>query len=427
MIFRLQHTKIIMQHTKLSGQPIICQLLSFVPKELVQKAVSACQSDYYYKTMTTWKQFVFIFYGVISKVQSLNSLCKCLLFLEGKLSYLGIYSLPPTSTLSDANRNRNSEVFGHLYYYLFEYYAKDLSNSYLQLPVNGEVNPEQVKLFDSTTISLFVDIFKGAGRNPLNGQKKGGLKIHALLPLDSMVPELIWMSPGSENDKNFLGQLEVEKGIIYIFDKGYVNYSVYKDWTTNGTFYVTRLNDNAVFEKETEVISEVHEYLWGGVILDQIIVLKKGSTHLKARLVTYKDPLSGKVLRFISNLFDYQSQTIVMLYKNRWEIEVIFKQLKQNFELAHFYSDSSEGIKTQIWIALIANLIFSIIHRKIKQCEQFTTLVAMARANMVSFVCLISIVMAKKIKVHERDIEKIQLSIFEIEQGGVLNKIGKSP
>lgn len=416
-----------MQHNKLSGQPVISQLLSFVPRELVHKAVEACQSDYYYKTMTTWKQFVFIFYGVICKIQSLNSLCKCLLFLEGKLSYLGINSLPPTSTLSDANKNRNSDVFGHLYYYLFEHYSKDISNSYLQLPINNEVPTERVKLFDSTTISLFVDIFKGAGRNPLDGHKKGGLKIHALLPLDGMVPELIWMSPASDNDKNFLGQLEVEKGIIYVFDKGYVNYSVYSDWTTQGVFYVTRLNDNAVFEKETEIISEAHEYLSGGVILDQTILLKKGAGSLKARLVTYKDPLTGEVLRFISNLFGYQSQTIVMLYKNRWEIEVIFKQLKQNFELRHFYSDSPEGIKTQIWIALIANLIFSIIHRKIKQCEQFTTLVAMARSNMVSYVCLLTILSVRKISIEDRDIEKIQLSIFQIEKGGVLRKTTKPP
>lgn len=377
--------------------------------------------------MKTWNQLVFILYGIVSRVHSLNSLCKCLLFLEGKLSYLGIKSLPATSTLSDVNKKRNSDVFGYLYYLLLEYYSKDTSDSYLCLSINREASPEKVKIFDSTTISLFVDVFKGAGRNPIDGKKKGGLKVHALLPLDSLIPEVIWMSQASENDKNFLGQLKAEKGTIYVFDKGYVNYQVYSNWTDEGVFYVTRLNDNASYEIESEIISETHEYLGGGVILDQIILLKNTPKPLKARLVTYKDPLTGKILKFVSNLFDYQSQTIVKLYKNRWEIEPFFKQIKQNFELFYFYSDSPEGIKTQIWLAFIANLIFSVIHRKIKQSEQFTTLVAMASANLVSYVCLVSLLQSGKFSKEERDLEKIQLTLFSLTKGGVLEKKGKSP
>jgi hypothetical protein len=118
-----------MKTTKLSGQPIICQLLSFIPKELVQKSVSKFASDKYYKTMSTYKQFVFMLYGIISKSGSLNSLCKCLLFLEGKLCYLGIDKLPAVSTLSDANCNRDSEVFADLYYNLLDYYKDALQGS----------------------------------------------------------------------------------------------------------------------------------------------------------------------------------------------------------------------------------------------------------------------------------------------------------
>ncbi|MEB2783543.1 DUF4372 domain-containing protein [Algoriphagus persicinus] len=111
----LRHNKILMQPTKLSGHPIISQLLSFVPRELVDQASQTFQSDRYYKTMDTWKQLVFMLYGVVSKVQSLNSLCKSLLFLGQKLSYLGINKLPASSTLSDANRKRPNEVFGYVY------------------------------------------------------------------------------------------------------------------------------------------------------------------------------------------------------------------------------------------------------------------------------------------------------------------------
>lgn len=184
-----------MQPTKLSGQPILCQLLSFVPRGIVDRAAETFQSDRYYKTMDTWKQLVFMLYGVVSKAQSPNSLCKCLLFLGQKPGYLGISRLPASSTLSDANRRRPNEVFGYIYYLLLAHYRAEISDSYPSLSINGEASPDRVKLFGSTTLTLFTDVFKGAGRNPLDGRKKGGLKAHAVLPLDNMVPELVWLTP----------------------------------------------------------------------------------------------------------------------------------------------------------------------------------------------------------------------------------------
>jgi hypothetical protein len=416
-----------MQSTKLSGHPIISQLLSFVPREIVDKAAETFQADRYYKTMDTWKQLVFMLYGVVSKAQSLNSLCKCLLFLGQKLSYLGIYKLPASSTLSDANRKRPNEVYGYIYYLLLGHYRAEISDTYLSLPINGEVSPDRVKLMDSSTVTLWTDVFKGTGRNPMNGKKKGGLKVHALLPLDNMVPELVWLTPASSNDKDFLGQLKVEKGAIYVFDKGYVNYGIYKKWTESGAFFVTRLNENATYEVVNEIRADIHDFLAGGTILDQLVELKTDEGPLKARLVTYKDPLTGKVFRFLSNLFDFQSHTIVLLYKNRWEIEPFYKKIKQNFELGYFFSDSREGIKTQVWMVLIANLIFSVIHKRIKEAEQFTTLVSMARANLISYVCFQTILKTNCLATEERNLEIVQLDIFGIEQGGVLRKKEKSP
>lgn len=161
-----------MQSAKLSGQPVICQLLSLIPHHIVREAVSLFESDRYYKTMSTYNQMTFMLYGIISKANSLNSLCKSLLFLDGKLSYLGIHALPASSTLSDANINRNSDVFGHLYYMLLMYYQVEIRDACFHLPVNGEVLASKVKRFDSTTITLWVDVFKGAGRNTMNGKKK---------------------------------------------------------------------------------------------------------------------------------------------------------------------------------------------------------------------------------------------------------------
>ena len=290
--------------------------------------------------MTTYRQLVFLLYGVISKCHSLRNLCKGLLFPEGKLCYLDIFKLPAPSTLSDSNINRHSEVFGTLYHRLYQHYKPYLSDGYIKMFVGGEVDPSKVEIFDSSTVSLFVDIFKGAGRNPLNGKKKGGLKIHTKMPLSGFVPDLIDLSEAASNDKNFLGQLTPDPGTIYVFDKGYVNYQVWDRWTKQGVFYITRLNNNADYEVLTGQPNHISEYAGGGIISDQIIRLNSNETTVIARLIIYKDPVSGKVLKFVSNMFSYRAATIIQLYKYRWVIEVLFKQIKQNFELGYFFSDT---------------------------------------------------------------------------------------
>lgn len=414
MMLGLDTKNIMEQNTKLTGQPIICQLFSFIPEEIIQQAVKEYQSDHYYKTLTTKKQLVFLFYGVITRCKSLNSLCKNLLFLENKLMYIGIDKLPATSTLSDANINRCSDVFGKIYFLLYQHYSKSLSDSYGSFFNTTEIDAFKVILFDATTISLFVDVYKGAGRNPIDGKKKGGLKIQAAMPLSGSVPDVIHLHPAAMNDKNFLGQLNYPKGTIYVFDKGYVNYRIYEQWTQQGIFFVSRLNENASYSTLSHTTNDITEYAAGGIIKDETILFE--NSH-KARLVTYKDPRTGKVLKFISNMFDCSALTIALLYKCRWNMEVLFKQLKQNFELSYFFSDSKEGIKTQIWIALIANLLFTVIHKMIKECEQFITMVSMASNNMGSYVCLISLFKSKRLTEIERNLEIIQLELFNLTKG----------
>lgn len=406
------------KNTNLAGQPVICQLLSFLPRQIVDSCVSDHQSDRYYKTMTTWKQLVFMLYGVVTKCYSLNSLCKNLLFLEDRLTYLGIDRLPAVSTLSDANINRNSEVFASIYRYLLSYYSGELcpvESSFL----DGEVDSSKVMIVDSSTISLFVDVFKGAGRNPLTGKKKGGLKIHAKMPLGGFVPDLVHISEAACNDKTFLGQLEGEKGVIYVFDKGYVKYHKWKEWSENGAYFVTRLNENAEYHVLEGKPNHISEYADGGVVSDRTIILNPSKNPLRARLIIYKDPVSGQVLEFVSNMFEHNDSTIILLYKYRWNIELLFKQLKQNFELGYFYSDSMEGIKTQVWVALIANLLFSVIQRQCKESEQFVTIVNMAAINMCSYVSLIKLLRSGRLSQQDRDIQKVQLELFNLRQGGV--------
>ena len=364
-----------MQFIQKGGMPIISQLLSYIPEHLLHRAVADHNSDKGYKKLKTKQQLAFMLYGIVGKLESLNGLIKSLPFLGTTLSYFGITELPARSTLADANRNRKSDVFGTLYGLLVEYYKKQLSSTYLSGLIEKTVDIEKIKIFDSTTFTLFVDVFTGAGRNKISGKKKGGIKAHILLSLHSLVPEIVWMSAASKNDKDFLGQLNPQSGEIYVFDKGYVNYNYYFDWTGQGIFFVTRLNENARYEVLSEKTILQADAKIDGILKDQLIELQTGKGSLQVRLVTFLSLTTGKTYTFVSNMFEVEATTIAKLYKNRWEIEPFFKQLKQNFELKGFYSDSKEGIKTQIWIAMIANLIFTVIHRQTKQAETFSAMV----------------------------------------------------
>jgi len=320
--------------------------------------------------------------------------------------------------LSDANIKRSSDVFADIYFGLYNHYRNLLSEKYITSFISEEVSADRVEIFDSSTISLFTDIFKGAGRVPINGKKKGGLKIHTKLPLTGFVPNMVVLSDAANNDKDYLGQLKATPGQIYVFDKGYVNYKKWEEWSQQGVFYLTRLNQNAQYEVLLGQPENIIDYADGGFISDQQVQL--GDT--QARVVIYKDYQSGKILKFVTNLYDCKPETIAYLYKCRWSIEVLFKNLKQNFELTYFYSDNKEGIKTQVWIALIANLIFKVIHRQLKECEMFRTIVAMASANLGSYMSLARVIQAKPQTNENRSLENVQLNMFQLNIEGCFQK-----
>jgi hypothetical protein len=150
--------------------------------------------------------------------------------------------------LSDANINRDSEVFASIYTLLYDHYRDKLTPEDCCLMLAEDLKNYKLEIIDSSTVSLFVNVFKGAGRNPIDSKKKGGLKVHAKLPLGGSVPDLIALSEAACNDKTYLGQLEADCGTIYIYDKGYANYGVWSDWSDKGTFFVTRLNEKRFFQ-----------------------------------------------------------------------------------------------------------------------------------------------------------------------------------
>jgi len=370
----------------LSGQPIIAQLLCLIPDEVFDKAIAENHSDRFYKQMKTKDHFICLFYAVLTRNSSLREVCKNITLIARKLLYVGLKQLPCRSTLSDANRKRDSRFFATLYMVLYRYYKTSLKRH--QEEIGGEVDPCIVDVFDSSTISLFKEILKGAGRNSIDGKKKGGIKAFTKMNLAEGVPDFICLKAASTNENAFLKVLRLPEGGIAVFDKGFNKYRCFDEWTEHNRFFVTRLKDNAHYE----IVEENNVEPFPDVLKDQRILLKyrdkKVSRTVTLRLITYQDPVSGEILRFLTNMMGHTAMTITLIYKNRWVIEVLFKQIKQNFELKYFLSDSENGIKSQIWVALILNLLFTLLHRRIKEAEDFSTMVMVAAKNLCSYVSL---------------------------------------
>jgi len=369
----------------ISGQPFICQLLSYVPQKVFQQAVETTKANHYYKKMKAKEHFVFLLYGVLTRKGGLREICKNIPLFGHKLMYWGISLLPNKSTLSDANNKRSSYFFAKLYAGLYQYYKPSLAPSFA-LPIGGEVNPNKVEIFDSTTITLFKEILKGAGRNAIDGHKKGGIKAFCKVNLAEGVPDFVCFKAASTNENTFLKVLNLEQGSIAVFDKGFNRYRYFDVWTQQNRFFVTRLKDNASYT----VIKENDTLQNPDIQKDQIVELSyihdKVKRTVQLRLITYLDPENQQTVTFLTNLMTYKAATIQLLYKNRWTIEVLFKQMKQNFEVKYFFSDSENGIKSQIWVALILNLLFTVLHKAIKEAEDFKTMVSVVAKNLAAYI-----------------------------------------
>jgi hypothetical protein len=364
-----------------SGQPIIKQLLKLISPSSITRTVSQHNSDRYYKRFKTYDHLVTMLYATLSGVSSLRELSTILLACEGRIGHLNLKYFPKRSTLSDANKNRSAQVFASIYYSLFNTYRMFLSDSSpLSLPV------KHLKIVDSTTISLFSDILKGVGRNPINGKKKGGIKMHTMINALEDVPCLIRFSSAATHDHTFLKDLNLEKGSFVVFDKAYNDYLQYLQWTENDIYFVTRQKDNAVYKSVVEF--DLSDTTSNAVLKDERICVQKKEKTIELRRIAYWDSKKEKVYEFISNNFELESAKIADIYKHRWQIETMFKRLKQNFPLKYFLGDNQNAIEIQIWCGLIIQLLMLVIQRKTTRKWACSNMVSMVRFHLMTYIDL---------------------------------------
>ena len=368
-----------------SSKSVFGQLISLIDDSLIRKEVKKCDSDRYTKRFTTKDHLISMLFCSFSKCTSLREISGAMLGLSGKTSSFQLNHIPKRSTLSDANKKRDVLVFENIYHQLLKQYGGFLSDSRIK-----DVIKKQVKFFDSSTISLFKDIMGCVGRNPKSGKRKGGIKVHTVVNADEMVPSLVWFSEAKTHDHNFLEKLECDENTIYVFDKGYNDYKAFEHFTIQKTGFVTRIKDNASYLNIEKL--DIGERIHNGVLEDEIIEIdvKKGKeiTQLRLRKVRFYDRVNKREFEFLTNLFDLRADLIATLYKIRWQIELLFKQLKQNFPLKYFLGDNENAIKIQIYCVLIVNLLLAVVKKRLKRSWAFSNLVSFCKIHLFNYINL---------------------------------------
>ena len=369
------------------GQSVFGQLISLIEPTIISNAARTCKSDYYVKKFKTKDHLISMLFCAFAKCTSLREVSGAMLGLSGKTKHFQLDQIPKKSTLSDANQRREADVFGIIYNKLLLKYGYVISDSRIKDVIN-----KQIEIFDGTTISLFKDILKCVGRKPKNGKRKGGIKVHTVINVDETVPKMVWFTHSATHDHILLSKLKMDSNTIYVFDKGYNDYKAFQRFCNNDTGFVTRIKDNAVFESVEK--QTVEEHIHSGVKEDEIITLtvKDGdnTSKLTLRKIRFYDRVLKREFEFLTNLFDMRADLVAAIYKLRWQIELLFKQLKQNFPLKYFLGDNENAIKIQIYCTLIANLLMTVIQKKLKRSWAFSNLVSFCKIHLFNYIHLLN-------------------------------------
>lgn len=374
---------------KFPGQPILSQILDVIPSSIIKSANRKHQSNRYYKKLPLRTHLVTLLYGVFSYCNGLRELCEGMLACEGKLSHLGLDKAPARSTISDANTKRSYLVFQTIYQELLNKYHGFISDSRLK-----GLSIRNLKIIDSTTIQLFSEILRGVGRNVKDGaRKKGGFKVHAMMDAFSGVTEFVRMTAAREHDRGFLYHLKLSANSWLVFDKAYNAYYQFEKWTAQSIWFVTRMKENAGFHVTKVLIDKTKQQRVTGVLKEQYITVplrKNGAevSRFKLRRITFKSE-DASIYVFITNNFSLPAMQIATIYKNRWMIELLFKQIKQNFPLRYFWGESKNAIKMQVYCVLIAQLLMVVLRKKAATKKSFSNMITVIRLHLMSYVELL--------------------------------------
>jgi hypothetical protein len=347
------------------------QLLKLFPRTEFQALVKRTHAERHARGFTCWGQFVAMLFCQLGRAHSLREICGGLRSSEGKLKHLGI-TAPNRSTLAYANEHRPWQLYRAVFQEL-------LARCQHAVPARRKFRfKHKLVSLDSTVIDLCATLFDWAKFR----RTKGAVKLHCLLDHDGYLPSVVVVTEGKRHDVRVARTLRFDPGTIVVMDRGYVDYAWFGRLTIDGVFFVTRLKDNALYR----VVERRRPPERSSVQRDEVIRLTGVAAETKCphdlRRVAVYDPEKAETLVFLTNQLTFGATSIAAIYKDRWQIELFFKALKQNLKIKTFVGTSANALKVQVWTALIAMLLLKYLQLRSRFAWSLSNLVALLRMNL---------------------------------------------
>jgi len=397
------------RRTKNNNKPVIRQILDLIPEYLLRQSIKKYQTDKYCHKYKTRDQLVALLFGQLCKCSTLEDISVGIGVSETFIKDLGLVQSPAKSTMSDGNKQRNWQVFEHLYNQLLQHYRSSLTK-YANPAIVEEVANQTIIIRDSSTVSLCLSLFDWAKFRTA----KGGLKIHTQWNETLMLPDFVCISEAQVHDSKGFKQIVFPKGTIIIEDKGYWDFDVILARVRAGNTFITRIKDNTIYEGIAEM--ELPDGEDQHILKDELIYLKGkkaieiGLSEIILRRVIVYDADKDMQLEIITENTMWKAATIADLYKRRWDIEIFFKLLKQNLNVKTFVGTSENAVRAQIFVALIAYLLLELLRRvKAKGKTAFSNFVEKIRICLCYYLTLDYVI--EKIQPKARSTQCKQLTL----------------
>ena len=342
-----------------SGKYVFAQLLQFINKYEFDKCVNRYKGDHRVRELNCWNQFIQLFFGQLTSLNSLRDICLCLKAHNNKLYHLGIKQNVNQSTLSRANEKRDWRIFADF----GEYLIQQIRPLYANSPIPNIDIDNDVFALDSTTISLSLKLFSWAQGK----YSRGAIKVHTLLDLRGSIPTFIFITDGKYHDSNILDMIVPLPDAIYLMDKAYIDFTSLYNMHKAGAFFVTRAKVSLDYTV-TEFNYNIDEKT--GLRSDKTIKLEGYKSKQLypefLRMVEYYDEEKDIMLVFLTNNFEVSAIEIAHLYRNRWQIEVFFKWIKQNLTIKKLWGHTENAVNIHIWVAICTYLIVAYVKYTLK-------------------------------------------------------------
>ena len=354
------------------------QLLQHFPSLEFAALVKKHRAERAAKGFSCRTQLVAMLFCQLAHADSLREICNGLACCLGKLVHLGIAAAPNKSSLAYANRNRPAKLYEELFYTALARFREEQG---LGLRKHKFRFKNKLLSLDSTTISLCLELFPWAKFR----RAKGGVKAHVLLDHDDYLPRYVLITEARRSDVKMTDALPLNPGSIVAMDRGYTDYALFGHWTAREIYFVTRLKEHAVYE----VVAHCAVPKNRNIRADQVIRLsgekaQKDCPCLLRRVAVW-DAVNEREIVLLTNLLQFGSTTIAAIYKDRWQIELFFKALKQNLKVKTFVGTTENALRIQIWTALIALLLLKWLHHLSKARWSLSNLACMLRLNLFTY------------------------------------------